>query len=50
MLKKFLTQQEKIHLRNLKNRGKKLTKEARNNMFGKIYNPNFDYRSNEVKK
>lgn len=50
MSKKFLTQQEKIHLRNLKNRGQKLTKEAMENMFGKNYNPNFDYKTNQIKK
>ena len=48
MDRKFLTQEEKIHLRNLKNRGKKLTKEARENMFGKTYNPHFNYNTNKI--
>lgn len=47
MNKKFLTQQEKIHLRNLKNRGQKLTKEAKENMFGKSCNSHFNYNTNE---
>ena len=47
---KFLTQQEKIYLRNLKNKGQKLTKEVRENIFGKIYNPNFCYETNQIKK
>lgn len=49
MSKKFLTQQEKIHLRNLKNSGKKLTPQARENMFGK-YNPYFNYKTNQIEK
>lgn len=49
-MKNFLTQQEKIHLRDLKNKGKRLTKEARNNMFGKTYNPNFNYKTNQIEK
>ena len=48
MSKNFLTQQEKIHLRNLKNRGQKLSKEARENMFGKTYNPSFNYKTNSL--
>jgi hypothetical protein len=50
MVKKFLTQQEKIHLRNLKNRGQRLTKEAKENIFGKSYNPNFNYNTNQIEK
>lgn len=50
MAKHFLTQQEKIHLRNLKIRGQKLTKEAKENMFGKTYNPNFNYKTNQIEK
>ena len=38
MNKKFLTQEEKKYLRNLKIKGVKLTKEARQNIFGKTYN------------
>lgn len=47
MSRKFLTQQEKIHLRNLKNRGEKLTKKGKENMFGRTYNPNFNYKTNK---
>lgn len=50
MAKKFLTQQEKIHLRNLKNRGQKLTSEAKKNIFGDSYQPNFNYNTNRVEK
>ena len=49
MKKIFLTQQEKIFLRNMKNRGKSLSPEARKNMFG-LYNPYFNYKTNKVDK
>ena len=50
MNKKFLTQEEKKYLRNLKIKGGKLTKEARQNIFGKTYNPNFNYNTNSIYK
>ncbi len=50
MNKKFLTQEEKKYLRNLKIKGVKLTKEARQNIFGKTYNPNFNYNTNSIDK
>lgn len=49
-MKKFLTQEEKIHLRNLKNRGQRLTKEAKNNIFRVNYSPYFNYKTNQIEK
>jgi hypothetical protein len=46
-MSKFLTQQEKKHLRDCKNNKIPLTKEAKKNMFGKTYNPNFNYQTNK---
>lgn len=50
MGRKFLTAEEKKLLRDVKNGSRKLTKEARRNIFGKSYNPNFNYNTNEVDK
>lgn len=47
MAKKFLTQQEKIYLRNMK--GKNIPKKVRESIFGK-YNPNINLNTGEINK
>ena len=43
MGKTFLTQEEKIYLRTMRKRGKKVPKEVLDKIFGNKYDPNYNY-------
>lgn len=49
MSKKFLTQQEKIYLRDMKNRGKKIPQHIKASIFGN-YNPNLNLNTGQIEK
>ena len=49
MSKKFLTQKEKIYLRSMKNRGKKIPNNIKESIFGK-YNPNLNLNTGNIEK
>lgn len=49
MANKFLTQQEKIYLRTMKNKGQKIPKQVKNSIFNN-YNPNLNIWTNTIEK